>query len=233
MQALTVKQKTLLTYLAFLFFSGIGIIYGNSLGDQVPNLRVWTSANLFWLLLGIPFAMVQPEAKLPEFWQPEVFNKSRLWKPIAVGILFGLLDIIVVKVIMHPEPYTELPPFLQPFPYSIFLYFSGAFEIEVFYRLIPMTLLLLIGAKYKNGRYWLQFFWVGAILTSLREPLEQFPRGSVLFIMYSLASGFLMNLLQAMYFRNAGFLAAIALRIGHYLLWHILLGMYVQFIEIK
>jgi hypothetical protein len=133
---------------------------------------------------------------------------------------------------MHPEPYSELPPFLQPFPYSLFLYFSGAFDVEVFYRFIPITILLLIGIRFKEGKYYNQFFWAGAVLTALREPLEQLPSGSTAFILYSLLSGFGMNFLQAIYLKRSGFLASLSVRLGHYLIWHILLGIYVEFFEL-
>ena len=133
---------------------------------------------------------------------------------------------------MHPEPYTELPPFLQPFPYSIFLYFSGALEIEVFYRLIPITLILLLGKWFSDGKYFNIFLWSAIILTSLREPLEQLPNGEFWFVTYYFLTGFLMNYLQAIYFKNAGFLASLTLRLGHYLFWHILLGLYVQYVEL-
>ena len=152
--------------------------------------------------------------------------------PVMIGAIFGILDIIVIKIIMHPEPYTELPPFLQPFPYSLFLYFSGAFEIEIFYRLIPLTLILLLGKWYANGKYINAFFWTAAVLTSLREPIEQLPSGGTLLIIYSLLTGFLMNFLQAVYYRKAGFLASLTLRLGHYLFWHILLGIYVEYFEL-
>lgn len=149
-----------------------------------------------------------------------------------IGACFGILDIIVIKVMMHPEPYTELPPFLQPFPYSLFLFFSGAFEIEVFYRLIPLTLIVLFGKWFARGKYVQAFFWAGAVLTSLREPLEQLPGGGMLLIVYSLLTGFLMNLAQAIYFHNAGFLSTLSLRLGHYLFWHILLGIFVEYFEL-
>ena len=107
---------------------------------------------------------------------------------------------------MHPEPYKELPPFLQPFPYSIFLYFSGAFEIEVFYRLIPLTLLL--GKWLSEWEVFYYFLSIRIFLTSLREPLEQFQNGEISFICYSLLTGFLMNYLQAIY-KNAGVSASL------------------------
>lgn len=184
------------------------------------------------LLVGIPFLFLQKKAGLPYFWEGAVTHRSRFLYPAIAGIVFGLLDVIVWKIILHPQPYTELPPFLQPFPYSIFLYFSGAFEIEVFYRLIPLTLILLFGKWWKQGKYFHGFVWAGTVLTSLREPLEQLPDGGFWLITYSLLTGFLMNWLQAVWFKKAGFLASLSVRLGHYLIWHIGLGVYVEMIEL-
>jgi hypothetical protein len=69
-------------------------------------------------------------------------------------------------------------------------------------------------------------------LTSIREPLEQLPDGEYWFVGYSLITGLLMNYYQAVYFKKAGFLASLTVRLGHYLFWHILLGIYVQYVEL-
>ncbi|MEN9386163.1 MAG: hypothetical protein RLZZ185_904, partial [Bacteroidota bacterium] len=110
--------------------------------------------------------------------------------------------------------------------------FSGALEVEVFYRLIPMTLLLLLGNKIANGKYYDRFMWSAIILTALREPLEQFPTGQIAYIFYAFLTGLCMNAMQAYYFKKAGFLASLSMRLGHYLFWHILLGVYVQYFEL-
>ncbi len=222
----------IIIYASFLFFAIIGIIYGNSLSNKFSFLRIWDYQNILVLLVGVPFLFLQTKANLPNFLNEEVSNKQRFLNPFLIGTVFGVLDVFVIKILMHQEPYKELPPFLQPFPYSIFLYFSGAFEIEVFYRLIPLTLILLLGKWLSSGKYFTNCLWIGIILTSLREPLEQLPNGEIWFICYSLLTGFLMNYFQAIYYKNAGFLASLTLRLGHYLFWHILLGIYVQYIEL-
>ena len=226
-------KLNLVIYAAFMLIAVIGLLYGNAIKDKHSFLRVWDYGSVLILLLGVPFLFLQTKANLPNFWEKNISNKQRLLIPAATGAIFGILDIIAIKLILHPEPYTELPPFLQPFPYSLFLYFSGAFEIEVFYRLIPLTLILLLGKWYAKGKYFYSFFWVGAVLTSLREPIEQLPSGGALLIIYSLLTGFLMNLLQAIYYKKAGFLASLAVRLGHYLFWHILLGIYVEYWELQ
>jgi hypothetical protein len=230
----TDKQITqnLIIYLCFLLIAWLGSLYGNVIVGNHAFLRVWQMENILILTLGIPFLWLQKQAAVPNFWVPTISTKNRLLLPGIVGMIFGILDVLVIKFLMHPEPYTELPPFLQPFPYSLFLYFSGAFEIEVFYRLIPMTIFLLIGTLFKKGKYWNAFFWISAVITSVREPLEQLPDTGLLFISYSFVTGFLMNFLQAIYFKKSGFLASMSIRLGHYDIWHILLGIYVEFLEL-
>lgn len=226
------KRNNLLIYTWLIVIAAIGIIYGNYISPQHQSLRVWGWSNILWMLPAVPLLFLQSRAGIPDFWTKEISNSQRIGIPVLIGIVFGLLDVLVIKVLLHPEPYTELPPFLQPFPYSIFLYFSGAFEIEVFYRLIPLTLILWIGKWWKQGQYFQIFFWVGAVLTALREPIEQLPDGNAWLIVYSLLTGFLMNLFQAIWFKKAGFISSLILRLGHYMVWHILLGVYVQMIEL-
>jgi hypothetical protein len=141
-------KYNLLIYFLFMLIAAIGIFYGNAIRGSYTFLRVWDYQNLLIMLLGIPFLFLQSKSNLPNFWDLSVSIRKRLIEPVCIGAIFGILDILVIKVMLHPEPYTELPPFLQPFPYSIFLFFSGAFEIEVFYRLIPLTLILLLGKWY-------------------------------------------------------------------------------------
>lgn len=210
----------------------MGIIWAQNWVDPYPFLRVWDLGSVLILLAGLPFLFLQKMAGIPDFWDHQIPNRSRIWIPGLIGLGFGILDILIIKGILHPEPYTELPPFLQPFPYSIFLYFSGAFEIEIFYRLIPIVLVLAVFSKIKQGKYLNQAFWGIAFLTALREPLEQWPSGETWFIGYALISGFAMNFIQAIYFRKVGFMGNLSLRLGHYLMWHILLGVYVEMVEL-
>lgn len=227
------QKKSIVLFFSFLLIAAIGTLWGNYLVEPYPFLRVWDWTTLVILLVAIPFILMQKPAGIPEFWENKLPTKIKIWIPALIGLGFGMLDLIIIKGILHPEPYTELPPFLQPFPYSLFLYFSGAFEVEIFYRLIPIVLVLFFFSKIKNGQYQNQAFWIIAILTAIREPLEQLPSGEMWFISYALISGFAMNFLQAIYFEKAGFISSLSLRLGHYLVWHILLGVYVQFVELS
>jgi len=229
----TKTKQNIYIYITFLIIAIIGIIYGNFIKNNFTFLRIWGYQNILILLLAIPFLFLQSKANLPNFIETNITNKQRFSNPFLIGAVFGILDVFIMKIMMHPEPYSELPPFLQPFPYSLFIYFSGALEIEIFYRLVPITLISLLGEWVANGKYYNFFIWTAIILTSLREPLEQFPVGQFWFLFYSLMSCFLMNFLQAVHYKNAGFLASLSLRLGHYFFWHILLGIYVQYIELQ
>lgn len=228
-------RETVVNSVIYFLFIGIafwGILYGNAIKNAHHFLRIWEYENLLWLCLGIPFLFLMQKAGIPNFWDQTIRAEQKFVFPVMIGIFFGILDVFVWKFILHPQPYEELPPFLQPFPYSLFLFFSGAFEIEVFYRLIPLTCIVLLGHWVAKGKYSTYFFYAGVFLTSLREPLEQWPNEGLVLVVYSLLSGFVMNALQAIYFKRAGFLASLCLRLGHYFIWHILLGIYVEGYEL-
>ncbi len=222
------RKQHLLLYGLLLLWCSLTVLYGAQLAADGLSIRQWQWANIAWLLLPVPLVWLQAQAGLPGWLQAPL--RLRLWWPLLIGIGFGLLDVWIVGFVLRSEPYTSLPPFLQPFPYSIFLYGSGAIEIELFYRLVPLTIFMLLGALAARGRYASWFFWAGAVLIALREPLEQWPDGATWFVAYAFVSGFGMNFLQAIFFRRAGFLASLTLRMGHYLCWHILFGIWVQYV---
>lgn len=205
------------------------VVYGGLL--SYPDLRRWDWSNFLYVLPLVPLLLLQRKAGLP---QPATAFNSRkvLLLTFCVGMIFGALDVIVIKGILHPEPYTSLPPFLQPFPYSIFLYFSGALEIEVYYRMLPLTIFLLADQAFFKGRYRKPIIIALGCITSLIEPILQFPDGQAWFIVYATLSGIAMNAWQYMSYVRYGFAASLLVRLGHYLLWHISLGVYVQFIEL-
>jgi len=207
------------------------IIYGNTIVLSKPNIRLWNWNNLLFILPLLPLLMMQEKASLPSV--DTINKKPNGWlSTLGVGMIFGLLDLIVVKLIMHPEPFSEMPPFLQPFPYSIFLYSSGALEVELYYRMIPLTVVLLINQFLFKGKYRNGLIVMLAIITSLIEPIQQFPSGALWFVIYATVSGIAMNAWQFKSYLKYGFLASLAVRLGHYLVWHILLGLFVEFIEL-
>ena len=235
------RIKTIAPYLLLLGWPALTIVYGQSLQGQYRFLRQWSWENLAWIALAIPFLLAQERLRLPQGFGRGI-SAARKWLiPAAWGLGFGLLDIVIVRGLLHPEPYDTLPPYLQPFPYSILLFPSGALDVEIFYRLIPISVMAWILLRWgpptaslpvpEQGGSLTTIQWLVIGLTSLREPLEQWPAGPAWFIAYSVGSGLAMNALQGYCFLRYGFSSALAVRLGHYLVWHILLGAWVQYVE--
>jgi hypothetical protein len=224
-------KNEILTVLILLSIVIITIVFGNILDNKGIVIRKWNWNNLLLVLPVIPLLFLQQKATLPPV--QTINEKKNGWlSTFGVGILFGLLDVLIIKFIMHPEPYKEMPPFLQPFPYSTFLYSSGALEVELYYRMIPLSFFLLINT-YLLKRKFRNIFIIGlGILTSIIEPIQQFPDGAIWFILYATASGIAMNAWQFRSYLKYGFVASLAVRLGHYLIWHILLGIYVELVEL-
>ncbi|HSR40500.1 MAG TPA: hypothetical protein VLL95_16440 [Phnomibacter sp.] len=207
------------------------ILYGAVLADAGYNIRQWQWVNLLYLLPIVPMIFMQSWATLPRA-NDLVKTQGWWWKTAGIGMIFGVLDVLVIKVMLHPEPYDSLPPFLQPFPYSLFLYTAGALDVELYYRILPLTLLLLADKFLFKSKYRTVFLWVVGIVTSLIEPIMQFPGGAWWFMLYATLTGIAMNAWQFWCYAKHGLLASLAVRLGHYLVWHILLGLYVQYIEL-
>ncbi len=230
MQFKNFKQEIILGFI-LLTVVLITIIYGGILDTKEISIRRWTWYNLLLILPVVPLLFLQQKASLPVV---QTINEKKYgWlSTFGVGMIFGLLDVLVVKVMQHPQPYTEMPPFLQPFPYSPFLYSSGALEVELYYRMFPLTLFMLLNTWLLKGKFRNIFIIVLGIITSLIEPIQQFPDGAIWLIIYATASGVAMNLWQFKSYIQYGFAASLAVRFGHYLIWHVLLGIYVQLVEL-
>ncbi len=192
------------------------------------------SPDVFLIVLaGCIAAGFQRQAGFPELLQRTISNRQRFVLPLLTGLLFALPDVILVKFMQNPGPYEALPPYFQPFPFSVLHYFTGAIYSEVYFRLILFTLLMALTRNFLAVRYYDVVFRTLALLTAAWEPLAQWPQGPSWFVVYCVLSGFVFNLVQAWYFKKAGFLAALSVRLGHYLLWHILLGLYVELFELS
>lgn len=222
-------KKSLSIYAGFLFITLLGIGIAQYTSFHLATPRIWSLENILWLCLGIPFVLLGEKVGLPAFSEPRISRKKRILEPVLIGLAFGITDLVLIEYVLTHPTHQSLPPYTQPFPYSLFLFFSGAFEIEVFYRLIPVTLLLFLAKRFANSKHQEGFFWGIALISSLREPLEQFPEGPLWFMVYSLVSGFAMNLVQVLYFKRYGFVASLLVRLSHYLIWHILNGIIIQF----
>lgn len=224
-------QHELITGFILIAVVVITIVYGEVLETKGIAVRRWHWNNLLLVLPVLPMLLLQQTASLSPL--PSIHQRKYRWlSTFGVGIIFGLLDVLVIKLILHPDPYKELPPFLQPFPYSIPLYTAGALEIELYYRMIPLTFFLLMDKFFFKLKHRTSILIFLAVITSLIEPIQQFPDGAWWFIIYAAVSGIAMNAWQFRSYVRYGFFASLYVRLGHYFIWHILLGIYVQYFEL-
>ena len=214
-------------YLLLISVTVVTLIAGHYV-DQ-PNIREVGLEGFLIVLAGIIFAALQKPANLPEIYSPVV--KKSIAVAFLIGILFGLADLLVFKIWVLPSSYAELPPFLQPFPYSVLLYTHGAIYTEVINRLIPITLFALL-FKWVFPQKQMSYLLVVVIILSFWEPLNQLPDAQTGIIIFSMITGVLFNFLQGYYFLKKGLIVALCIRLGHYLIWHILFGIYVEMYEL-
>jgi hypothetical protein len=167
----------------------------------------------------------------PAAWDEGGANRARLLLPGLLGAGFGALTIAVDRLTGQSQAFVAqmgLERFHMPLPASLVFYPGGAIIVEVFYRLLPIPLLLWLASNLLlRGRGQQGIFWVLAILTSAIEPgtqnLAMLDRGLAPFAAL-FGFGFAVNLSQAAVFRRAGFLAALVVRLGDYFVWHVLYG---------
>jgi hypothetical protein len=184
---------------------------------------------LLVVILGLVAVWFQEEAGFPGLLDPGIRAAQRVLFPSLVGIAFGVADVAVFELIARGGPHASLPPYLQPFPYSLLLYPAGAWHVETLYRLLPLTAGMALVTRLLPERARLPLFVVLAVATSVIEPLEQLIASPPWLTAYAFVTALAMNLFQAWQYRRSGWFAALSVRLGHYLVWHILLGLYVQY----
>ncbi|WP_194778436.1 hypothetical protein [Pararhodonellum marinum] len=224
-------RKINVLFLVFLILLLISKVYGHWMEDGVRFIRVIGWFDFLWLGLGWLFAHLQAKAGLPE-----ILGTVKQWKkwmlPFTIGVAFAILDVWVIEGMLRNEAHTTLPPYTQPFPYSILLYFAGGLHMEIVYKLIPLTAFLLIIERFVHSGVKKYLIFLIVFLLSIWEPLEQMPLEPKMFIAYSLLSGFAFNFIQLYFFRKWGWIYSLICRLGLYLVWHVLLGVWIEFFQL-
>lgn len=194
--------------------------------DGVRFIRVIGWGDFGILLLGWVLSAYQIKAGLPPLLGIKPLQDN-WWKALSVGLAFALLDVLAIEGILRTETHVGLPPYTQPFPYSLFLYSTATVHMELLYKLIPFTLgMLLLGALGLRKKVWAYFLMV---LLACWEPLEQMPSEPGWFVVYSLGSGFLFNFVQLYLYYRFGWIYSFFARFGLYLVWHVALGVWIEY----
>lgn len=207
------------------------------LDTLLPNAFADPSqAELFgWPILGI-FSLIgflgvflSQKTGFPDAWREEHSIWQNILLPNLVGVGFGMLMVSIDLFTGFTKLFAARHGVIQQytsFPSMFFVFTAASIIVEVVYRLflIPLVLWLVSNVLLRNRAQSL-LFWFLAVLTSLFEPLGQFPDLQTLpsILMISLgAIYFTINLVQAGFFRKYGFLSAIMVRMGFYIVWHVL-----------
>jgi len=171
---------------------------------------------------------------------PRVSNRQRYLIPLLVGGGLGalaiLLDLITNGTQFIAENMGE-SSYNTDFLTSLFVYTSGTVMVESIFRLFLFPALLgLISYVLLKKRWQEQIFWMLVIPLSFLEALgqlsgqltanvmENFGPFFLAIFLPMLATNYPMAVAQAYFFRKYGFLASFTLRMGYYIIWHILYG---------
>jgi hypothetical protein len=180
-------------------------------------------------IMGLIGVWLSMRTGFPNAWDVRVSNKQRLFIPIVTGFLLGSLFLatdLITGMSRLLQEQLNIESTDVAFPASIFVYSAGAIFVEVIYRLLTIPLLLgmiSIFVRGQNARE--KVFWMLALLTSIIEPLTNTAASQVLAplqLTFVLVQSFSANLLQAVFFRKYGFVAAILLRIAFYIPTHVI-----------
>ena len=215
----------------FIVFIGAGLE-----NDPRAQLFDWPAIGSIGLL-GLIGIWLADLTGFPAAWSADISNRRRLVLPLAIGASLGLVEIGNDLVFHWTQLFAsthELTAFNAPWPGSPLFYTGGAVIVEVLYRLLPIPLVLwLVSTLVLRGRARSEVFWALAVLTSLIEPSTQaLPElgaagVSAAAVAVSFAIGFGENMTQAVFFRQYGVVAAILVRVGMYMVWHVAYGNFV------
>ncbi|MCU0352586.1 MAG: hypothetical protein MUD08_02430, partial [Cytophagales bacterium] len=141
------SRNSAVVYLSLVLFCIVTLFVGQHLaGKGTPNLRLFSWDGVGLVAAGFIGIWLAPRTGFADLLDWRVSSWQRFGQPFIVGLGFAVADVAVYKLVIHPEPITALTPFMQPFPYSVLLFGSGALYTDCLYRLIPMPVLMwLIG----------------------------------------------------------------------------------------
>jgi membrane protease YdiL (CAAX protease family) len=194
------------------------------LADQERMLS-WLSM-IVVTLLGVVGVFLAPRAGFARMWDGKVENRRRLIIPGLIGLGFGILS--VAQDALQPlESEMQIA-----FPASLVVYPLAGILEEILFRLFLTTLLVWLGSTViLQGRGQQTVFWVVAVVVGLVYAMLQMAAytmvaGEVTFVvgvwfLVQIGGYFVM---AAYVYRRYGFLAAVVMRMGNYLIWHIIWG---------
>jgi hypothetical protein len=186
----------------------------------------WLSVVIVALLGGVGLILT-PKAGFPEMWDAHVSSRQRFWLPALIGLGFGTVAVLFDLVQpLGTQAQTKFPDSLVVFS------LAGIIEEIIIHLFLTTLLIWLVSGLVFKGRHQEPVFWIiaaggavlywllqiGAIMAYFPERFTIALATQVFFIIFvTITAG-------AYLFRRGGFLAALSLRYGFYLVWHIIWG---------
>jgi hypothetical protein len=192
------------------------------------SLFGWVPLAVF-ATLGLAGVWLSTKTGFPDAWDKRSSLGRRVLAPLVVGAGFGLALVLLDSVSGFARLVAARHGLTQQytdFPSMLLIFTAAPIIVEVVYRLFLVPLVLwLTSSLLLKGRGQATIFWALAVLSSALEPFSQTPDLQILpGVLPELLAGFYLavNLTQAAFWRKHGFLAAILVRVGFYIVWHVL-----------
>jgi hypothetical protein len=203
----------------------LGLFPSTLIASQMVNLTDNLSIALIWLGGWVGVALA-PRAGFAGMWQAGISHFKRFLEPALIGVGIGLLAIL----------FDLLQPLggesLIKFPASLVAYPLAAILEEIIFRLFLITVFVWIISSFLLRDHWQEaVFWVVSVFLAVFYTLSQLSQYQALvgaLDLVILARFFVVIavyfILVAFYYRRYGFLAAISMHLGYFLVWDILWG---------
>lgn len=203
----------------------LSLFPSEQVASQMVNLTDSLSIGAIWLV-GWVGVFLAPRTGFADMWQKDITNHKRWLIPFLIGLGFGLLSIIFDYL----QPLGEGS--LIIFPASLVAYpLAGILEEIIFRLFLTTTIVWIISEILLRGRWQEAVFWGTSIFLGLFYTLSQINlyqnlTGTLdLLVLLQFFTMIAANFIVAAFlYRKFGFLAALSMRMGDYLLWHILWG---------
>jgi hypothetical protein len=195
------------------------------IASQMVNLTDSLSIGAVWTL-GWVGVYLAARTGFAEMWQADIPHLKRFIFPALIGVGIGIITIVLDLI--QPLGVESL----IKFPASLIAYPLAGILEEIIYRLfMTTTLVWIISNTILSGRWQEEVFWGVTMFIGMFYSLNQLSLyrslvgsldlliGVRFFIVIGVSS-----ILAAYFYRTYGFLAAISLRLGDYLLWHVIWG---------
>jgi hypothetical protein len=209
--------------------------------DMLALTAQFTWSNIAILtVMGFVGLLFYKLAAFPEPLERGISNRVRFLIPLGIGTGIAIVAILIDRVTggtEFVEQQLNVSSFNVSFPSSLFVYTGGLVLVEAEYRILLLSFFMwLVGNVILRKKGNERVFWFVAVILSLYEPLTQgggillaetgidVTKAFFLLFLPYFATSYPLNLLQAYYFKKYGFLSSTVVRLGYYLMWHVVYG---------